>query len=268
MVKRLLGSGSGLKNSGELSGSSSSPSCCICTVCAKYPFRQLEPIIPQLAEQEAEWDAEKGIYEFLYREEAASVPRLPSAVARKTADRCARHSKRLQADLVKGGLLNKEGQKIDDSSGETRVLAPFDADELRLGRMLGTGGFSAVFVVSSVSLDSKKKYTPQEQDAREELERNVLAVPTFSRTEKAEKGKQGTSSSANSPPEPQYAIKHVRRALIKEPEKFERAAIDMVLEAQLLLSMDHPNIISLRGWTGEGVQGYASGRNTDFFILF
>lgn len=247
-------------------------------MCAKYPFRPQQSIIAQLAEQEMGGDLDQGVYEFLYRtnkeETLAADQKLPHGPALKTAERCTRHTRRLQSDLIRSGLLNREGQKCNEATGESRIIAPLSFQELNLGRILGTGGFSSVFEVMSYTLDPAQKFNPQEQNARKAMKDTALAVPTVVRTEKeekgkAEKGKQEPSSTKTlkGVPEPQYAIKHLRRGLIKEPDKFERAAIDMVLEAQLLLAMDHPNIVSLRGWAGEGVQGYSTGRHTAFFIV-
>ena len=245
-------------------------SCRCCSVCAKLPFRQQDGGTAQVAEQEIGLELEAGVYEFLYRtnqEDKASV-RLPAAAAKKTAERCTRHTRRLQNDLIKASLLNSEGQKISESGGAAaRIIAPFSLNEIRLGKMLGTGGFSAVFEVQSLTPDeAKTNISVQEQKARKLLQFNAVAKSIVNTT--VVKGKQEVDvKTSKHTSEPQYAIKHLRRGLVKEPEKYERAAIDMVLEAQLLLAMDHPNIVSLRGWSGEGVQGYANGKNTDFFII-
>lgn len=244
-----------------------------CTVCAKLPFRQQENAAPHAAEEEMGLELEAGVYEFLYRtnqQEASSV-RLPAAAAKKTAERCTRHTRRLQNDLIKANLLNDEGQKISESEqGRARIIAPFDLKEIRLSKLLGTGGFSAVFEVHSFCIDeARPNMSEQEQKARSILQSHAASSLT-SKVSVAAKGKQGATDAkakSNTTGETQYAIKHLRRSLVKEPEKYERAAIDMVLEAQLLLAMDHPNIISLCGWSREGVMGYANGKNTDFFII-
>jgi len=191
------------------------------------------------------------------------------AAAKKIAERCTRHTRRLQNDLIKASILNSKGQKINESGeGGARIIAPFSLDEVHLGRLLGTGGFSVVFEVQSLNPDeSKTDISTEEQKARKLLQFNAVAS-THAKAGTS-KGKRGTESKTTKTTlgQPQYAIKYLRRTLMKEPEKYERAAIDMVLEAQLLLAMDHPNIISLRGWSSGGVQGYAHGENTDFFIV-
>jgi serine/threonine protein kinase len=64
-----------------------------------------------------------------------------------------------------------------------------------------------------------------------------------------------------------YAVKHLRHSLTNDPERFERAAIDLVLEGQLLMAMDHPNIIGIRGWSYAGPDAYRSGKYADYFLI-
>lgn len=64
-----------------------------------------------------------------------------------------------------------------------------------------------------------------------------------------------------------YAVKHLKRSLVENPEKFEKAAVDLALEAQLLLSVDHPNIISLRGWSRHGTDAFRGGCPLDYFLI-
>jgi serine/threonine protein kinase len=246
-------------------------------------FRPPDAALPILGEQEMGWDFDAGVYEFLYRknyqEDNISL-QLDPASARKTSDRCTKHVQRLQADLAKAGLLQTEGQNYTGENQKARMIAPFDLDEVKLGALLGAGGFSSVFAVKGFAPSSEREVSPIEAQAREFLTENALreieVVEEDDLEEKSVGNKKPSRSGSKSHPlkerktsnlQPQYAIKHLRRSLIPDPEKFERAAIDMALEAQLLLAMDHPNIVSLRGWSSKGVQGYLSGKNTDFFVI-
>lgn len=255
-----------------------------CAVCTKLPFRQQEPMLPFLTEQELGYDFETGVCESVCRsthnKEELGKPslQLPSAAASKTAERCARHTRRLTNDLRRYGLLDEDEEHPSGwRNCKTRSIAPFTYAELRLGRLLGTGGFSSVFEVHDFSAEKKKSFNEDDQKARLLLRDSAIASIDYSMIGmgKGDEDKQGsgkevsssTRTSSTIVKEPQYAIKHLRRGLLKEPELFERAAIDMVLEAQLLLAMDHPNIIRLRGWSTDGVEGYRNGLNTDFFII-
>ena len=242
---------------------------CRCTVCAKLPFKQMDSIIPELAEEEACLEKDAEVYEALNKmnqgDSIRSI-RLPAAAAQNTASRCARHTRRLRNELIKAGLLNEEGQKCEESGEGIRRVAPFAYSELKLGQLLGTGGFSSVFELQGFSIDSTSAtFDSSDQEARQAMNKRTV-LSTTSNTEKendTEPSKVPPSKTSASP----YVIKHLRRGLVKDPEKFERAAIDMVLEAQLLLAMDHPNIIALRGWSGGTGYHYANGKHTDFFVV-
>lgn len=64
-----------------------------------------------------------------------------------------------------------------------------------------------------------------------------------------------------------YAIKHLRPALMARNKEFLIGAQDLALEAQLLASIRHPNIIKLRGLAAAGTAGYENGLNTGYFLI-
>jgi len=244
-----------------------------CRVCSRIPYRGTEMIAPLINEQDGlGLDFDDGIYEYIYkmahhdREDSA---RVDHATAVRTKDRCNRHNRKLQSELAKAGIIKEAGQKYSgDSLNRARMIAPFEPEEIRLGHMLGTGGFSSVFEIACFQQDSQisGKVSAPEQEARAYLTKNAQRtvepsdhVPLHRGRKKNNKGPEDTIA--------RYALKHLRRGLTKEPERFERAAIDLVLEAQLLLAMDHPNIVSLRGWSYQGVEGYSTGRSQGFFII-
>lgn len=66
---------------------------------------------------------------------------------------------------------------------------------------------------------------------------------------------------------PRYAVKHLSYKIAKNKERFQRAAIDLVSEGQLLLAMDHPHIIGLRGWSFEGPRAFGSRKYSDYFLI-
>eukprot|EP00522_Entomoneis_paludosa_P014224 CAMPEP_0172461294 /NCGR_PEP_ID=MMETSP1065-20121228/39943_1 /TAXON_ID=265537 /ORGANISM="Amphiprora paludosa, Strain CCMP125" /LENGTH=633 /DNA_ID=CAMNT_0013216559 /DNA_START=99 /DNA_END=2000 /DNA_ORIENTATION=- len=246
-----------------------------CCVCARIPYRGTEMLVPLMNEQDGVGlDYDEGIYEYIYKmaqPERDDSARVDHATAVKTKDRCARHNRKLQAELAKAGIIKEAGQKYSgDSPNRARMIAPFQPEEIRIGNMLGTGGFSAVYEIVSFRPDTETSHnvSSHQQEAREYLTKNAQRktepgdnIPRKSKQKHRRTGKGSDSTISR------YALKHLRRGLTKEPERFERAAIDLVLEAQLLLAMDHPNIVSLRGWSHQGVEGYHSGRHTGFFII-
>jgi serine/threonine protein kinase len=64
-----------------------------------------------------------------------------------------------------------------------------------------------------------------------------------------------------------YAMKHLKHKLIAQPDNFRLAAAELAVEAHLLASFDHPNIIKIRGWAANGVASFTQGRHDSFFLL-
>ena len=219
-------------------------------------------------------DFDEGIYEYIYKmtNSRRDSARIDEDAANRTKDRCGRHKRKLQAELAKAGILRQPGQKYSGDDNRARMIAPFSPDEIRLGALLGTGGFSTVFEIDSFIPDQSSlsiQITAHEEEARDHLVKNVKRTIDEDEDISNILQKKKKKNKKKGPPQEiaRYSLKHLRRGLTKEPERFERAAIDLVLEAQLLLAMDHPNIVSLRGWSAEGPEGYKDGRHTGFFII-
>jgi len=64
-----------------------------------------------------------------------------------------------------------------------------------------------------------------------------------------------------------YACKHLKQRLMDQPNDFRTAAVELVYEAHMLSSFDHPNILKIRGWAHDGVASFAEGWNDSFFLL-
>ena len=118
------------------------------------------------------------------------------------------------------------------------------------GRILGTGGFSSVYEIEGFKPDDvlSAGVTQVEEVSRTFLSEHAMRTGL-------EKKDRFSSSEI-----PRYAVKHLKHNLVRDPERFERAAIDLVLEGQLLLAMDHPNIIGIRGWSYAGAEAFSSGK--------
>jgi hypothetical protein len=63
-------------------------------------------------------------------------------------------------------IVQRANQEVGDLSFESKAtsLAKFDIDELLIGPLLGSGGFSSVFEISSIILKDKigRDYSPEE----------------------------------------------------------------------------------------------------------
>ena len=128
-----------------------------------------------------------------------------------------------------------------------RCLAPVSLGELKLGPLLGMGGFSKVYAVQSVNATSKhQSFTKDEILARRSL------------TNSTKNGRLDES---------RLAVKVLKRKLLANPKKFANAAIDLITEAAFLNTLSHPNIIKIRGFASAGVDAYNSGRHDGFFMV-
>ena len=64
-----------------------------------------------------------------------------------------------------------------------------------------------------------------------------------------------------------YALKHLRQSLVRCPEKFAKAAMDLACEAEMMMCLDHPNIVKLRRWATDGPKGYTHGAHNSYFLI-
>ncbi|KAL7540520.1 hypothetical protein ACHAXR_010185, partial [Thalassiosira sp. AJA248-18] len=66
-----------------------------------------------------------------------------------------------------------------------------------------------------------------------------------------------------------YALKHIKKEYIwqNDLESYIQAASDMALEAEILASLQHPNIIKIRGISCSGATGFANGPSGYFLIM-
>lgn len=110
-------------------------------------------------------------------------------------------------------------------------LPRFEREDMELGDMIAYGGFSNVYEIISF---------------RNENELN-----------------SGDKSKTK------YILKNLNPKLAFNPKKLVVGAKDLVMEAHFLSSVDHPNIIQLRGWSAAGIAGFSeTGRADGFFLLF
>ena len=64
-----------------------------------------------------------------------------------------------------------------------------------------------------------------------------------------------------------FAMKHVKGKLMSQQDNFRLAAAELAVEAHMLASFDHPNIVKVRGWAANGVASFSTGRHDSFFLL-
>eukprot|EP00978_Attheya_sp_CCMP212_P009882 scaffold23513_cov62-Attheya_sp.AAC.2 len=153
--------------------------------------------------------------------------------------------------------------KIVDQMRESERIAQLRHSEITVGELIGKGGFSDVFEVLSIDLqgpligntfhESQMEYeqTPLGQ-VREQVRQAVAEKSVVHRKERSRDG---------------YVIKFLRRSVMNRTASFRTGAKDLALEYKILSSLDHPNIIQLRGVAEAGVNGFASGAAGGFFLV-
>lgn len=204
-----------------------------CKHCGKLPFSSQRYKASAMDENDVLWDFEAGIYELLHKSDhlEAQENRIPPALAAKVAEKSLICVRRLQRQFIKAGLMHGQNQNFVSDAHHARIIAPFRLDEVHMGNLLGTGGFSSVYEVEAFEAETTLDVEDHVQEARAYLQSHAqreVVGPA--------KKKGGTKTTSR------YAVKHLRRTLTDDPERFERAAIDLAQEAQLLLVMDHPNM--------------------------
>jgi serine/threonine protein kinase len=124
-------------------------------------------------------------------------------------------------------------------------LARVHLEDLVLGQMLGTGGYSSVFEVAITNIHTRRNMAECSEHATRR--KSLLRLHNL----------QGNS----------LAIKMLNSSLVKKSNKFANGAIDLILEAAYLSSLDHPNVLKIHGISAYGPKGYLRGRHDSFFLI-
>mmetsp|Transcript_31613 Transcript_31613/g.44888 ORF Transcript_31613/g.44888 Transcript_31613/m.44888 type:complete len:434 (-) Transcript_31613:147-1448(-) len=143
----------------------------------------------------------------------------------------------------------KKFLKVSDyvSTSSTNSLAQFDHDELVLGSLLGSGGFSHVIEVKALSPSGRKGFSEEDVELRSKI------------VETSRDKNRGRSP---------FVIKHIKEKFVDSPSKFKSAGTDLAIEAHFLASLNHKHILGIVGWTSGGLESvYEDGRNDAFFLL-
>lgn len=129
---------------------------------------------------------------------------------------------------------------------ETPDVAHFHRIEITLGKGLGRGGFAEVYAVAGLKMDDEWHDDHDEQaNLRRQFQKNLQSPDG----------------------RPVYAIKFLKKKLLKSTRDFQHAAIDMAVEARYLAALNHPNIIKIRGLTMGGTTAFRTGGHDCFFLI-
>jgi serine/threonine protein kinase len=254
------------------------PFCSKCTICCTLPFRKSSAYESEglFWDEVSAWDWDGGLDGLAAQKHSREhITRVPVDIAKTTVEATSKHLAQLKEQLMKAGLQKHYNQNYcGNSLTSARVIAPFDFSELEFGNVLGVGGFSSVSEIVSIRSNARtaRRLHRIEDQSRQSVASNVLyEIETARQQEKkilSNLSKSSDKSRQHRQLGTQFAVKHLRSKLIsRTPEKFKRAAIDLVLEGQLLLLMDHPHIVRLHGWSVDGPKAYTTGDIRGYFLI-
>ena len=155
-------------------------------------------------------------------------------------------------DMMASLLAIKHSKKFVKTSESyceryEKALPKLAPSEIEIGSLLGRGGFSNVYEISSFPLtENHEKEDADQRESREFLKTNVF------------RDRSGDC---------RYAIKYLRQDIINDERMFKMAAIDLAVEAKILCSVFHPNVVKLRGLCADGEKGFRSGKPEGFFLV-
>lgn len=145
-------------------------------------------------------------------------------------------------------LARRSNDDFCEAHGQSPLdlIAPFQREEIIVGRKVGSGSFSFVYEIQAFILrpDQSDIYTEEQIERREAT---VMAMT--------------------------YGAKYVMKCLKPELENsddadlFVDAAQDIVHEAQMLAALSHPNIVKLHGVIANRDDAFLDGASSFFVVL-
>lgn len=120
------------------------------------------------------------------------------------------------------------------------TLARFRNSDIELGKRVASGSFADIYLIRSFRQDEK--------DQIESLKKSTIP----------DKVKVAKFVNQNKPHD--YVVKVLRKNLLVSTSLFATGAADLITEGTLLASFKHPHILSIRGRSINGVEGFSGGR--------
>ena len=135
-----------------------------------------------------------------------------------------------------------------------KQIPRFDQREIVVGKLLGSGGVYELDHIDHIDLIKN----PFNSEHARKISSNLQ---TEMRSHVAEHCYREASDSSR------YAIKFLLKETIKDHDRFCTGAADLVVEAKILASLEHPSIVKLRGMAAAGTSGFATCRSQGCFFF-
>lgn len=189
--------------------------------------------------------------------------------------------------------LGEEASDYTDSEGQVKAktstalpnrIPRFDPDEIKVGRVIGRGGFCVVSEIREIRLSNQQRRglsigsRTADQSSIETSPNNTRFWKKISTSDSSIDVSQNTNGTVGSEavgvraqlarevwsrPGGKVVMKQVNRELIETDRgTYLKGVIDLAMEAKFLANLDHPNIIPLRG---ECL--YSPFDTTEYFII-
>lgn len=169
----------------------------------------------------------------------------------------------IEKTTAHSNLTSDSNLSLSDGSDVEYELPPDVAErlvlrtEMRVAQVLA----QSEFVQNNCKLYDLPRFERDEMEIGE-----MIAYGGFSNVHEIVSFKVETPLAA---PNKRYVLKNLNPKLAFNPKKLVVGAKDLVMEAHFLSSLQHENIIQLRGWSSAGVAGFSeTGRADGFFLVF
>ena len=161
---------------------------------------------------------------------------------------------------------NNSKNDLNGTSHSTVSLTEGDADwivrktETRVAETVD----KSVFIKSNCKLYKLPKFSHEDLQLSEEL----LASGGFCEVRGIDKFLVPNGLDYNCVEPRKYVIKHLAPKLVSKPRQLAVGAKDLVMEGFVMSSLQHENILEVKGFASSGVTGYAAtGRIDGFFLV-
>eukprot|EP00978_Attheya_sp_CCMP212_P047105 scaffold421227_cov54-Attheya_sp.AAC.2 len=149
------------------------------------------------------------------------------------------------------------------ADGKDDGVARFSHEEVGWGALLGRGGFADVHEIEILDTSKPLSTAPKESFFRTSFQLNVPQSVDEQRRKFVSDNLRREEGNHDA----RYAIKFLSRETMMNPVKYRTGAADLALEAKFLASLDHPNIVKIRGIPNEGEKGFLRPVLGGFFII-